>query len=143
MIYFDTTYLVRCYLEDPGFEQVRSLAEANEVACVRFGQLETVAAFHRKRREAALTTEQFSAVLNQFETDIAGGVFSWLTETDTLFARVRDAFRGLPPSVFVRTADALHLVCANENGFREVYSNDRHLLAAAAHFGLAAVNVIG
>ena len=96
MIYFDTTYVVRCYLEDPGFEQVRSLASVNEVACVRFGQLEAVAAFHRKRREGALTTEQLTAVLNQFEADIAGEVFVWLTEPDALFARVREAFRELP-----------------------------------------------
>lgn len=132
MIYFDTTYLVRCYLEDPGFEQVRAFAEANDVACVRFGQIEAVAAFHRKHREGALTAEQFTAVLNQFEADLSDEVFSWLMDSDALFTMVRQAFRVLPPSVFVRSADALHLTCARENGFREIYSNDGHLLAAAA-----------
>ena len=39
--------------------------------------------------------------------------------------------------------DALHLACAEEQGFQEVYTNDRHMLKAARYFHLTGVNVFG
>jgi predicted nucleic acid-binding protein len=42
--------------------------------------------------------------------------------------------------VFVRSLDALHLVTAQAEGFARIYSNDRHLLAAAKSFGLEGID---
>ena len=33
--------------------------------------------------------------------------------------------------------------CARDDGFEQVYTNDRHLLANARHFALEGVNAIG
>ena len=52
--------------------------------------------------------------------------------------RARQPFPGEP----IRTLDAIHLVTARAEGFERVYSNDRHLLAAAKSFGLEGVNPI-
>lgn len=42
----------------------------------------------------------------------------------------------LPKTVPLRAGDAIHIVSAIESGFDEIWTSDRHLLAAAAHFGL-------
>jgi len=41
-----------------------------------------------------------------------------------------------PPDLFIRTADAVHLTTAQQIGESEVWTNDRHMLAAAPYFGL-------
>jgi predicted nucleic acid-binding protein len=41
-----------------------------------------------------------------------------------------------PSNLFLRTADAVHLATAQEIGEREVWTNDRHMLAASSWFGL-------
>jgi hypothetical protein len=39
-------------------------------------------------------------------------------------------------------SDALHLLCALANGFREVYTKDRPMLAAAAAFGIQGRDIL-
>ncbi|MCX6907457.1 MAG: type II toxin-antitoxin system VapC family toxin [Verrucomicrobia bacterium] len=97
---------------------------------------------HRKLREGALDAAGYQAVWQQFEHDVQHNVWMWLPITPVLLAQTRAAFRVLLSTVYLRANDALHLVCARENGFKEIYSNDRHLLAAAPYFGLKAINVI-
>lgn len=142
MIYFDSTYVVRCYLEEPGAREVRELGSTDQIACVQWGQVEVMAAFHRKLREGALSPDEFVVVLAQFEADIAARVFHWLPMRQTYLAQIRAAFAALSSSVFLRAADALHLIAARDAGFAQVHTNDRHMLAAAPHIGLLGVNVI-
>lgn len=44
--------------------------------------------------------------------------------------------RGLPEDVPLRASDAIHLATALSLGEREIWTTDRHLLAAARHVGL-------
>jgi len=140
----DAAYIVRLYLPDPGFEAVRRMvASAPQIpSCLVHGRAEVCAAMHRWFREGRLDAAEFAAVFDQFEADCRTGKFNWLPVTESVIARVSAAFQSLPSNQFLRAADALHLACASENRFTEIYSNDVRLLAAAPHFGIKGVNVI-
>jgi len=142
VIYFDTCYLVRLYFQDPGADRVRALAATDHVACAALGQAEMMAAFHRKLREGAIKPAAYAALVGQVEAHIQAGAFQWLAQDREILSRVRHVYRNLPASVFLRGADAIHLGTAAEAGFRIVYSNDAHLLAAARHFGIEGRDVI-
>jgi predicted nucleic acid-binding protein len=142
--YFDTSYLARLYLRDQGFERVRELAgSGNAIASAWHAQAEIVAAFHRAFREGRLGLGAYQTVLKQFITDSKDGFYHWLPLTDSIQQRLEQFFWHAANTHFIRAADALHLACAAEHGFTEVYSNDRHFLTAAPLFGLRGVNVIG
>ena len=143
MTYFDSAYLVKCYIKEPGWEPVRSLAQRCErVTCCIYGKLEVNAALHRKRREGELTQNQINTVYQQLELDESHHLWTWLPITERIMTEVISSFRSLPASVFLRTADALHLVTAKDHGLSEIFSNDVHLLAAAKNFGIKGRNVI-
>lgn len=143
MIYFDTSYLLKCYLPEPGHEMVRQLArEAGPLACVGYGVIECRAGVHRHLRERKLTSADAAAVFRVMQQDDEIGLVTWFPVSAQLLGQVKREFELLPADVFLRSADALHLVCAKEQGFARIHSSDRHLLAAASHFGLVGTNVI-
>ena len=142
MIYFDASYLVRLYHEDFGFQVVRDLAATDTIACGQHGQAEVIAAFHRKYREGGLTFAAYRFVLQQFADEIRGDAFRWLPLSPAILDRLGADFETLPKRNFLRASDALHLAIARENAFRQVYSNDRNLVAAAPHFGIRGIDVL-
>lgn len=143
MIYFDSVYLAKCYLPEPGHAEVRArAADAGRIQSVALAEVEVAAVFHRHLREGRLQVAEQREFLLQFEQDCTSGIISLLPVSPELLRTAKSAYRTLPAGVFLRSADCLHLVAAREAGFKEIYSNDRHLLAAAPHFGLRPVNVI-
>jgi predicted nucleic acid-binding protein len=143
-LYFDTAYLCKLRWNEAGSPEVAACAkECDALVCAIHGRAEFYASGLRKVREGLASREAFRVVIRQFEADCAAGAIVFLELSEKVMARVARAFLEAPDSIFLRAADALHLACAAEYGFDAVYSNDRHLLAAASLFGIAGVNVIG
>ncbi len=142
MSYFDSSYIAKFYLDEPESEAVRQLAESlGQVRCALIGQIEVAAVFHRKLREGAFDAGTFREVMAQFDDDCGAGLWTWLPLTPALAAKTVTAFARLPRPVFLRSADALHLICAHEHGLPEIYTDDRHMSAAARHFRLKPLTV--
>jgi len=143
MIYFDSTYLAKCYLPETGHLEVRATAlRAGSLQSVAIAQIEVASVFHRHFREGRIRAPALAEYLEQFSQDCAEGVVSFLPVTPELLQLGTSTYQNLPAALFLRSADCLHLCAARQAGFKEIYSNDRHLLVAAPHFGLRPVNVI-
>lgn len=141
--YYDTTFLLRVLCDERGAEQVRAHAgQMHYLTCSMHGRTECVAATHRKWREDILTREQANKILDQLDKDTKSGFIKWLPLTEKHLARVEAVFRKAPKDLFLRASDALHLASAAEHGIKEIFSNDRHLLAAASLFGLKGRNLL-
>lgn len=144
MIYFDAAYIAKCYLNEPGADRVREVAySADGLASCELARLEFASILKRHVRERHVTRGELRAILRDFEEDEQNGVWQWLGVTSELLETARKAVLDSPSTVFLRSGDALHLACAVEHGFQEVYTNDRHMLKAARHFRLTGVNVVG
>ena len=91
---------------------------------------------HRKVREDPVNRVDAGIRQNLFLDDLSSGVITPVPVTERLLRGVETAARALPDACYLRTCDALHLVTAADLGLVEVWTNDRHMLAAAPHFGL-------
>src|ERR1700683_600155 len=141
-MYFDTTLLAKQYLKEPDSEKARIfLAHANRVPfSSELSRMELAGALHHKLWESQTTTDQLSVLSLPFEFDVSDGRIQWLPLTRSIIERVERAFLKFPGNVYLRTGDAIHLATASDSGFKEIYSNDRHLLAAATLFKLKGIN---
>ena len=143
MIYFDAAYIAKCYLNEPGADRVRAVAYgAAGLASCELARLEFAAILKRHVREHHLTRRELTAILKEFDEDEKSGVWQWFGVTSELLEKTRKAVLDIPGTIFVRSGDALHLACAEEHGFQEIYTNDRRMLEAARHFNLTGVNVL-
>ncbi|MFA5042872.1 MAG: type II toxin-antitoxin system VapC family toxin [Kiritimatiellia bacterium] len=143
MIYFDTSYIAKCYLNEPHADKVRQLAMRSDgLACSYLGRVEFWSVLNRHVREGRIASKQAQAIRRVFVEDEVNDVWHWFPVTSDLMMKVCGALEHLPLDLFVRSADAIHLVSATEHGLNQIYSSDTHLLRCAACFGLRGCNVI-
>jgi uncharacterized protein len=141
-VYLDTCYIAKFYFNEPESPQVRELVRT---AHLIHSSLWTLAEFHcvihRRVREGLATPLEARELSTRFSEHIQEGLWKLIPVNEALLRRTSALIVSAPPELFLRTADAVHLATAHEVGEREVWTNDRHMLAAASYFGLTARSV--
>jgi predicted nucleic acid-binding protein len=136
-LYFDTAYLAKCYLNEADSKAVLQLAKKSDsLYSSAWAIAEFSCVIQRHIREGSIDKKVGGQIRHFFLEQVRSKSWTLLPITETLLHRIEERTATLPPEVFLRAGDALHLVTASDAGFTEIWSNDRHLLAAAPYFGL-------
>ncbi len=140
-MYFDTSYIAKFYLNEPASRRVRELVrKADVIHSSLWAMAEFHAVLHRRMREGASPRDVRDLAL-RFSEHVEDGLWTLIPVTEALLRRTSALMVSAPRDLFLRTADAVHLTTAHEIGERAVWTNDRHMLAAAAYFGLTGQSV--
>ena len=141
MNYFDTSALIKRFVEEPGSNAVSALIDAQPmVATSIVAYAEVHAGLARKLRERAMTTRVHRQTARAFDADWRA--FLRVTVTDPLLTLTRDLVRRHP----LRGFDAIHLAAAVrlQSELAETVrfvAADARLLAAADAEGLNMLDV--
>ncbi len=141
-MYLDSAYIAKYYVNEPDAIQVRDLiGRASYICSSGWALIEVTCVFHRHVREGSLTVAQGEKLIDLFRSHVEADLWNLIAVTDGLLRRTATLIRGLPSNLPVRAGDAIHLATALDAGECEIWTNDRHLLAAASYVGLAGKSV--
>jgi len=137
-MFLDASYVAKYYVNEPDSPGVRRLIRgADSLVASAWSVVEVASAIRRHLREGRLNAKQFQATLRAFHDDIDAGIWTLIPLNEELIRRASSLMEALPGEVFLRAGDAIQLASSVAAGEHEIWSNDRHLLAAAPHCGLA------
>jgi len=145
--YLDTSSVAKSYLPEAGSRWMNDLIEAEPIVISSLVLVEVASEFGRRMRESVLTAAQRDAAYALFLQDtqrylVLGLVRATVREAATLCLTA-------PPSLQLRTLDALHLVTARRafglarrrgQSIGALVSADQRLLRIAAMSGLPIMN---
>ena len=141
-MYFDTSYIAKFYFNERESRRVRELVrKADAIHSSLWALAEFHAVLHRHMRERALSPIDARELSLRFSKHIEDGLWHLIPVTEALLRRTSALMVSGPRDLFIRTADAVHLTTTHEVGERTVWTNDRHMLSAAAYFGLTGKSV--
>ncbi len=137
MIACDTSAVAKFYVPEKESRALRQLLETEDGVCVsELVRPELMAVFHRRLREGDWNRRDFTAAVRQFQHDDLAGFWTWLPIDSLIMRAAAEAFATLPPTVFLRSSDCIHIVTALHNNFTEFVTFDIHQMRAASSMGL-------
>lgn len=141
-MYFDTSYIAKFYFNEPESPQVRELVRtADTIQSSVWALAEFHALIHRRTREGSLSSSDANELSSRFYEHVQAGLWKLIPVHEALLRRTSALIVSALQDLFIPTADAVHLVTAQETGERDVWTNDRHMLASASYFGLTGRSV--
>jgi predicted nucleic acid-binding protein len=136
-VYFDSAYIAKYYVHEPESLAIRALVNAAPmVYSSSWALAEVQCAFHRKMREGSAMARGILELSQAFLDHVNEGFWDFVPVKDSLLRRAGSLVLSSPPGIFLRAGDAVHLTTARDLGEKEVWTGDRHMLAAAPRFGL-------
>jgi predicted nucleic acid-binding protein len=136
-VYFDTSYIAKFYFNEPESSRVRELVRTADIIHSSMWALaEFHGVIHRRLREGSLLPGDANQLSSHFYRHVQEGLWKLIPVHEALLRRTSALMVSAPPDLFVRTADAVHLVTARETGEADVWTSDRHMLASASYFGV-------
>jgi predicted nucleic acid-binding protein len=141
-VYLDTCYIAKFYFNEPESARVRKLVRsADFIHSSLWALAEFHGVIHRRVREGSSTPVDALELSARFLEHVQDGLWRLIPVNEALLRRTAALIVSAPADLFLRTADAVHMATAHEAGEREVWTNDRHMLAAASYFGLTGRSV--
>jgi predicted nucleic acid-binding protein len=135
-MYLDSAYIAKFYVNERDSAGVRLLIKGADVLeSSAWAVAEVHCVFHRHMRERSITPVQCRRLSEAFIEHVRSGIWNFTPVSESLLLRTALRMSLAPAEVFLRTADAIHLASALEVGAKEIWTNDRHMLAAP-YFGL-------
>lgn len=139
MIFCDTSFAAKLYVPEKESAAVRKRLETEDEVCLsELARPELMGVFHRRLREGKWTHADFLAAARQFSHDDIGGFWTWLPLTGPIIEAAANIYTTLPETVFLRSADCLHLVTALHHNFAQIHTCDAHPTRAATALGITA-----
>ncbi len=136
-MYLDSAYIAKFYVNERDSLAVRALIRsADSLLSSAWALGEVTCAFHRHLREGSLSKAQCRELTHAFLEHVEDGIWTLLPVNEALLKRLVSIVSAAPAGVYLRAGDAVHLITARDAGETEIWTNDRHLLAAATHFGM-------
>lgn len=136
-MYFDTAYIAKYYVNEADSAAVRAFVDSVvPISCSQWVLPEFHSVLHRHIRQRSLTAPEARLLAKMFASHVETGMWKLLPVSEATLQRSRDHLLSAPSTLFLRAGDAVHLQTALDAGEREIWTNDRHMIAAAKHFGL-------